>query len=125
MSAKAAEFFEDLRRQGVASDLARTIAEAFDQRVSEAVSASAREAEEKSAAKFVSREEYHKRDRDLATRADLGEVRAELRAEIIESRAEMNRRFDGLYRILIVILLAALGAFASAFAIAVKILSGS
>ena len=125
MSAKAAEFFEDLRRQGVASDLARTIAEAFDRRVSEAVSASARESEEKSAAKFVSREEYHKRDRELATRADLGEVRVELRAEIIESRAEMNSRFDGLYRILIVILLAALGAFASAFAIAVKILSGS
>ena len=102
MSAKAAEFFEDLRRQGVASDLARTIAEAFDRRMSEAVSASAREAEEKSAAKFVSREEYHKRDRDLATRADLAEL-----------RAEMNSRFDGIYRILVGIFVAALGGVAA------------
>ena len=106
MSAKAAEFFEDLRRQGVASDLARTIAEAFDRRVSEAVSASAREAEEKSAAKFVSREEYHKRDRELATRADL-------RTEIAELRAEMNSRFDGIYRILVGIFVAALGGVAA------------
>ena len=105
MSAKAAEFFEDLRRQGVASDLARTIAEAFDRRVSESKAHSDRnraESEEKSAAKFVSREEYHKRDRDLATRADLAEL-----------RAEMNSRFDGLYRILVGIFVAALGGVAA------------
>ena len=109
MSAKAAEFFEDLRRQGVASDLARTIAEAFDRRMSESKAHSDRnraESEEKSAAKFVSREEYHKRDRDLATRADL-------RTEIADLRAEMNSRFDGIYRILVGIFVAALGGVAA------------
>lgn len=135
MSAQAAEIFEDLRRRGVASDLARAIAEAFDARLGEAADAAKAEAvreaiahmdrnraesEEKMAARFVSQAEQNKRDRELATRADISEVRG----EIAELRAEMNRRFDAIYRILVVMLLAAIGAFASALAVAVKVLFG-
>ena len=52
------------------------------------------EAEEKAKSQFVTAEEYHKRDRTLATRDDLNTaiaaLRAEFRAEMAEVRAEVR-----------------------------------
>ena len=41
----------------------------------------------------VSREEYARRDRELATRADVGEIRGETKAEFVEVRAGMREGF--------------------------------
>ena len=49
------------------------------------------------AIQFVAADEYHKRDKTLATRDDLNAAIAAVRAEVIEIRAEIR----GIYRMLI------------------------
>ena len=112
MSAKAIELFESLRSQGIADGQARAVAEAFDASVKEAVREAKEhsdrnraESEGRADDRFVSRDEYHERDRELATRGDVDGVRK----EVNDLRAEMNRRFDGLYIVLVGIFVAVTG----------------
>ena len=112
MSAKAIELFESLRSQGIADGQARAVAEAFDASVKEAVREAKEhsdrnraESEGRADDRFVSRDEYHERDRELATRGDVAGVRK----EVNDLRAEMNRRFDGLYIVLVGIFVAVTG----------------
>ena len=108
MSAAAIQLLDHLRESGVENEQAVKIAEAFDKRVEEAMrdakSHSDRnrseaeahsdrnraESEEKAKSQFVSVEEYHKRDRTLATRDDLNTAIAALRAEMSEIRTEVR-----------------------------------
>ena len=108
MSAAAIQLLDHLRESGMEDEQAVKIAEAFDKRVEEATrdakSHSDRnraeseaqaeriraEAEEKAKSQFVSVEEYHKRDRTLATRDDLNAAIAALRAEMSEIRTEVR-----------------------------------
>ena len=104
MSAKAIELFESLRSQGIADGQARAVAEAFDASVKEAVREAKEhsdrnraESEGRADDRFVSRDEYHERDRELATRGDI---------------AEVNRRLDGLTRAVFGLLITMIGAAA-------------
>ena len=115
MSVAAIQLLDHLRESGVEDEHAVKIAEAFDKRVEEAMreakSHSDRnraeseaqaeriraESEEKAKSQFVTVDEYHKRDRTLATRDDLNTAiaalhadNAALRAEISEIRAEFR-----------------------------------
>ena len=119
MSAAAIQLLDHLRESGVENEQAVKIAEAFDKRVEEAMreakSHSDRnrseaeahsdrnraeseaqaeriraEAEEKAKSQFVTADEYHKRDRTLATRDDLNTAIAALRAEMSEIRTEVR-----------------------------------
>ena len=97
MSAAAIQLLDHLRESGVENEQAVKIAEAFDKRVEEAMrdakSHSDRnraESEERAKSQFVSVEEYHKRDRTLATRDDLNAAIAALRAEMSEIRTEVR-----------------------------------
>ena len=89
MSATAIQLLDHLRESGVEDDRAIKIAEAFDRRVEESMRESKAhadrnraESEARAKAQFVSVDEYHKRDRTLATREDLNAAVSELRAEI-------------------------------------------
>ena len=131
MSVAAIQLLDHLRESGVEDEHAVKIAEAFDKRVEEAMreakahsdrnrsesEAQAErirtEAEERAKSQFVTVEEYHKRDRTLATRDDLNTaiaalrtdnaalradnaaLRAEVRAEISEIRAEFRAEMAG------------------------------
>ena len=117
MSAAAIQPPDQLRESGVENDRAVKIAEAFDLRVKEALEeakthsdrnraeAEARadrnraESEAQAKTQFVTADEYHKRDKTLATREDLNAaiaavhtaitaLRAEFRAEMAEVRAD-------------------------------------
>ena len=108
MSATAIQLLDHLRESGVENEQAVKIAEAFDKRVEEAMrdakSHSDRnraeseaqaeriraEAEERAKSQFVTADEYHKRDRTLATRDDLNAAIAALRAEMSEIRTEVR-----------------------------------
>ena len=108
MSAAAIQLLDHLRESGVENEQAVKIAEAFDKRVEEATrdakSHSDRnraeseaqaeriraEAEERAKSQFVTADEYHKRDRTLATRDDLNAAIAALRAEMSEIRTEVR-----------------------------------
>ena len=108
MSAAAIQLLDHLRESGVEDEQAVKIAEAFDKRVEEAMreakSHSDRnraeseaqaeriraEAEERAKSQFVTVDEYHKRDRTLATRDDLNTAIAALRAEMSEIRTEVR-----------------------------------
>ena len=112
MSAAAIQLLDHLRESGMEDEQAVKIAEAFDRRVEEAMreakSHSDRnraeseahsdrnraESEEKAKSQFVTAEEYHKRDRTLATRDDLNTaiavLRADNRADNAALRAEMS-----------------------------------
>ena len=108
MSAAAIQLLDHLRESGVENEQAVKIAEAFDKRVEEAMrdakSHSDRnraeseaqaeriraEAEERAKSQFVTADEYHKRDRTLATRDDLNAAIAALRAEMSEIRTEVR-----------------------------------
>ena len=121
MSAKAIELFESLRSQGIADGQARAVAEAFDASVKEAVREAKEhsdrnraESEGRADDRFVSRDEYHERDRELATRGDVAGVREEI-AGVRADIAIVNQRIDGLYRILVGILFAVVGGFAGIF----------
>ena len=124
MSALAIPIYNLLVARGISEKDAREAAEAAaaigaESAAAEAVAKAVAHSEEKADAKFVSKDEYHQRDKTLATRADIADVRAEIhnvRAEI----AAVNRRIDGLYRIAIAAMLAAMGTFAAAVAAAVK-----
>ena len=125
MSAIALDLLQHLRESGVADDRARSIAELFDRRVTEGLRESARrveealreakshadrnraETEQKARAEFVSREEYHARDKTLATRDDL--LRVEKRME--NGFAEIRKDIRLLYHILIGGLIALVGMF--------------
>ena len=89
MSAAAIQLLDQLRESGVENDRAVKIAEAFDLRVKEALEEAKThsdrnraEAEARAKAQFVSADEYHKRDRTLATRDDLNAAISEVRKEI-------------------------------------------
>ena len=95
MSAAAIHLLDHLRENGVEDDRAVKIAEAFDRRVDEVLAESKAhsdrnraESEEKAKVQFVPAADYHARDKTLATREDVGEVRKEI--------AETNRRVDNL-----------------------------
>ena len=108
MSAAAIQLLDHLRESGVENEQAVKIAEAFDKRVEEAMrdakshsdrnraEAEAQaeriraEAEERAKSQFVTADEYHKRDRTLATRDDLNAAIAALRAEMSEIRTEVR-----------------------------------
>ena len=108
MSAAAIQLLDHLRESGVENEQAVKIAEAFDRRIEEATrdakSHSDRnraeseaqaeriraEAEERAKSQFVTADEYHKRDRTLATRDDLNAAIAALRAEMSEIRTEVR-----------------------------------
>ena len=64
----------------------------------------------------------HERDRTLATRADMGEGFAQFCAEMAQFRAEVNRRFDGLYRIGYAVLFVVMTTCAAIVAAVVKFL---
>ena len=88
MSAAAIQLLNHLREGGVENERAVKIAEAFDLRVKEALEdakahADRNRAEIEAQAKtqFVAADEYHARDKTLATRADLHENAVALRAE--------------------------------------------
>ena len=107
MSVAAIQLLDHLRESGVEDEHAVKIAEAFDRRVEEAMreakahsDRNRAESEEKAKSQFVTADEYHKRDRTLATRDDLNTAiaalradnradNAALRAEMSEIRAEM------------------------------------
>ena len=103
MSAITIDLLNHLRESGIGDETARRIARAFDLRVEEALreakahsDRNRAESEEKTKAReaqFVSATDYHARDRELATRADIGDVRA----EIAELRREMNTGFQRLF----------------------------
>ena len=119
MSAKAIELFESLRSQGIADGQARAVAEAFDASVKEAVREAKEhsdrnraESEGRADDRFVSRDEYHERDRELATRGDIAGVKGEI-AELRKDIAAVHQRIDGLYRILVGILITVVGVFAA------------
>ena len=104
MSATAIQLLNHLRESGVEDDRAVQIAEAFDLRVKEALEEAKAhadrnraESEEKAKAQFVTADEYHKRDRTLATRDDLNTEISGVRAEIAELRKEIR----GIYQLLI------------------------
>ena len=97
MSAAAIHLLDHLRENGVDDDRAVKIAEAFDQRVDEAMrEAKAHsdrnrvETEEKAKALFVPVADYHARDKTLATREDVSALRAEIAAHRAETRAELR-----------------------------------
>ena len=106
-----------------AAEIAKTVAQA------EAVKVVA-QSEEKAKIQFVSRTEYHERDKTLATRADIAEVNrrmdagfAELRAAIVETNRRIDRieqRMDALYRLVVGLLIIALGGAGALIAAAVK-----
>ena len=121
MSAKAIELFESLRSQGIADGQARAVAEAFDASVKEAVREAKEhsdrnraESEGKADDRFVSRDEYHERDRELATRGDIDGVRKEI-GGLRKDIAGANRRLDGLYIVLVGILVTVAGGFSAIF----------
>ena len=108
MSAAAIQLLNHLREGGVENERAVKIAEAFDLRVKEALEdakahADRNRAETEAQAKtqFVAADEYHARDKTLATRADLHENAVALRAEITGLRAEVRSEFRGLYLLLV------------------------
>ena len=88
MSAAAIHLLDHLRENGVEDDRAVKIAEAFDRRVDEVLAESKAhsdrnraESEEKAKVQFVPAADYHARDKTLATREDVGEVRKEIAAQ--------------------------------------------
>ena len=105
MSAIALDLLQQLRESGVADERAIKIAESFDRQVKEAMreakaysDRNRRESEEKAAVKFVSKDEYAARDKTLATRGDMAELRTELRADMADIRKDIRV----LYNIVIV-----------------------
>ena len=99
MSVAAIQLLDHLRENGVEDQRAIKIAEAFDKRIDDAMreakahadkgrAESEARAEEKAKAQFVTADEYHKRDKTLATREDLNAATAAVRAEIAAVRAE-------------------------------------
>ena len=104
MSATAIQLLDHLRESGMEDDRAIKIAEAFDRRVEEAMCEAKvhadrgrAESEEKAKVQFVSAADCHARDKTLATREDLADVRKEIAAHRVETRednAETNRRLD-------------------------------
>ena len=118
MSAAAIHLLDHLRENGVDDDRAVKIAEAFDQRVDEAMrEAKAHsdrnrvETEEKAKALFVPVADYHARDKTLATREDVGDVRKEIaetnrridhvRDTLLAAIAENRKEIRGIYRLLL------------------------
>ena len=122
MSAITIDLLDYLRKRGMDDESIRHITQAFDQSVQDALreakahadrhraetdekikanaeNAKAREAE--FAAKFVSAEKYHERDKTLVTReefrAEMAELRKDFRAEISELRRDMNTAFQRLF----------------------------
>ena len=101
MSAAAIQLLDHLRENGVEDGRAVKIAEAFDKRVDEAMreakahaDRNRAESEEKAKVQFVTVDEYHKRDRTLATREDLHTeitaLRADNRADNAALRTELR-----------------------------------
>ena len=97
MSAAAIHLLDHLRENGVEDDRAVKIAEAFDRRVDEVLAESKAhsdrnraESEEKAKTQFVPAADYHARDKTLATREDVGEVRKEIAAHRAEAREDIG-----------------------------------
>ena len=118
MSAIALDLLQHLRESGVADDRALGIAELFDRRMKEALrdakahaDRNRAETEQKVRSEFVSKDEYHARDKTLATRADLAETRQDLSARMEAGFAENRRDSRAIYRILIGVLIALIGIF--------------
>ena len=88
MSATASTFYKDLVAQGVDESRARELAEKLDERAAELLrlarehtNQAVADHRERSDAKYVGREEYHARNLELATRADLTTGLAEVRKD--------------------------------------------
>ena len=86
MSSAASTFYNDLVAQGVDESRARELAEKLDERAAELLrlarehtNQAIADHRERSDAKYVGREEYHARNLELATRADLAEIRKDFR----------------------------------------------
>ena len=86
MSVLASTFYKDLVAQGVDESRARAFAAELDNQAAELLRQAREHADnaivaqrERADAKYVSREEYHARDRELATRAGLSEIRKDFR----------------------------------------------
>lgn len=88
MSAMANSVFKDLVAQGVDESRARAFAQHLDAEAAKILEQARRHAEqavasseEKSDAKYVGKDEYHARDRTLATRAEMLSGFAEIRKD--------------------------------------------
>ena len=95
MSAAAIQLLDQLRESGVENDRAVKIAEAFDLRVKEALDEAKAhsdrnraESEAQAKTQFVTADEYHKRDKTLATRDDLNAAIAAVHTAIATLRAD-------------------------------------
>ena len=113
--------------QAEAAKVAKTVAEAEAGKV-------VAHSEEKAKTTFVSKDEYHAHDKTLATRAEMhaGFAETNRRIDRLEERmdagfaelraaiAETNRRIDTLYRIGLVIAVAAVGTLAATVVAVVK-----
>ena len=97
MSAMASAVFKDLVAQGVDESRARAFAHHLDAEAAGILAQARRHAdqavavsEEKSNAKYVGKDEYHARDRTLATRDEMLTGFAETRGDFAELRKDFR-----------------------------------
>ena len=107
MSAMASAVFKDLVAQGVDESRARAFAHHLDAEAAGILAQARRHAdqavavsEEKSNAKYVGKDEYHARDRTLATRDDLLATRADMLSGFAEVRKDI-RFLAGVFTVLL------------------------